>query len=255
MASVHPYRAGYRVLPDLKRISLDDVLDVTPAERERLLKEKALAGQSQTCLVEHECSPELKRDVARFLKENSPCPLGKTESLDELVALIPEDLAIHCRDDDRDWMSYGAVFLPSGWLPEAIIGKSFHEIHLPVEPAGMNLVQSSKLVDTMIDAGPFERFVWSPIFEERLNGHPSHSKARFNPLAPHLYVKVERQVTVGFPEHDAALFLITQRLIPEPEIDKPALREALLGMTLPQRVYKAIENDFEDLVEWLERSE
>ena len=110
-------------------------------------------------------------------------------------------------------------------------------------------------MQTIIHGGPFERFVWSVIFEPRLNGHPRIPKRTFDPDHPVVFVKVERQITVGIPEHEAVLFLFKQSLIPEADIDKPALVRALNSMTLPQRRYKDMDGCFEELVAWLAKGD
>jgi hypothetical protein len=100
----------------------------------------------------------------------------------------------------------------------------------------------------MIRSGPFERFAWGVQFGPRLDGHPDRPTARFDPADPRVFVKVERQVTVGFPEHDAALFLMRAHLLGEEEIDRLALAEGLLQMSPEQRRYKGVGERFEDLI-------
>ena len=193
--------------------------------------------------------PEIYAAVCGFLVEHYPTPLELPHDFRSIAMQIREDLVIHRLDETRDWMAVGHVCSPSGWRPERKIGRPLAEIHAPV--AGMDLRNSRKLVESMIYSGPFERYVWSILFEGRMNGHPSRPKKPFDPADPQVWVKVERQVTVGFPEHQAALFILAQSLIPEPEIDKPALVRGLRQMTHDQRGYKCLATCFDPLVEYL----
>ena len=146
-------------------------------------------------------------------------------------------------------MAYGHVCFASDWRPEEKIGLSFREVHVPVP--GMNLAASDRLVHAMIHAGPFERFVWSVVHEPRLNFHPRFPKRRFDPAAPCVYLKVERQTTVGFPDLGAALFSFRQHLLGMDDIQIPALIAALERMTPPQRAYKGLTDSAEPLIAWL----
>jgi hypothetical protein len=60
-----------------------------------------------------------------------------------------------------------------------------------------------------------------------------------------VWVKVERQIIYGFPELEAALFIIRPYLV---DPDLPHLRNAILSMTPEQRAYKHIPDEF---VAWL----
>ena len=103
----------------------------------------------------------------------------------------------------------------------------------------------------MVYSPPFERYVWGLIFEDRVSGHPNYVKKSFDPEFPKLWVKYERQVVVGFPDILSSLFSICQYLIPEDQIDKSALRSSLELMTIDQRVYKGLNNNFEELLLYL----
>ena len=149
---------------------------------------------------------EAIRDAAcRFLVEHYPIPLDRPHTLDGLAMQIQEDLAI-VRARGRDWVAAVHACFPSGWRPEEKVGQPFAALHRVVP--GMKLDNSAQIVEAMIRSGPFERYAWGVQFEPRMDGHPSHPKAPFDPTAPRIFVKVERQVTIGFPEHDAALFLM-----------------------------------------------
>ena len=246
----HPYRDGYKLTPQLKAISHEEIFSGTQPERNRLIAEKQKIPEDQVWLVEENCPQSLKRDVLTFLIESVPDTLFAAYSLTELAPQIAEDFVIHRQADGRDFMSFGAVMLPTGWRPDEKVGKTFREIHTPIPE--MPLQQSASLVDAIIHSGPFERYVWGVRFSERFNDHPDQPPVRWNNESPRVLIKLERQVTVGFPEHSAVLFLIRQTTIPQDEIDKPALARTLRAMSDDQLAYKGIDLDMTSLLNWLD---
>jgi hypothetical protein len=140
------------------------------------------------------------------------------------------------------------VCFASHWLPEDKIGKSFDQTHQPVP---MNLKNSKKIVDAMIHSGIFERFVWSVIYEKKYNFHPRLTHKEFDKNNPQVLLKVERQITVGFSEHDFCLFILRQYIVEEDKIDKKLLSQVIKNMTPEQKKYKGLDN-CEDLINYLE---
>lgn len=246
----HPYKEGYSLLPKLKRIDKEDVFKPTFHDLWHYREQKKEAVKNQCVYVERHCSEEIKKEVTFFINDYYPHALAEPHVLSVMAMQMQEDLIIHRMDDERDWMALGHVCFPSGWEPQYKVGRRLEEIHAPIP--GMRLDNSRKLVEAMVTAGPFERFVWSVIFENRINGHPRKPKKKFNPDDPEVFVKVERQVTVPFPEVKAALFLLRQYILTEKELDKPALIKSLNEMTPEQRSYKGVDRHFDDLVKYLE---
>ncbi|MCA8999169.1 MAG: DUF3445 domain-containing protein [Planctomycetaceae bacterium] len=251
MATPHPYRNGFSVLPNLRRIGVDEVFQTTADELPKFRKLKQEAMPLQQWHVEQDCSEEIVAAVREFFLEHSPHPLDRNGTLTELSQSVAEDFIVHRRQNEKDWMALGYVFLPSQWWPEQQIGKSFREVHEVVP--GMDLTASEKLVHAMIHSGPFERFLWSPLFEERLNCHPRFPRAEFDPENPVLFMKIERQVLVGFPKLEASLFILKQSLISCDEIDHSALLKTIRSMTPEQLAYKGLTISGPKLCEWLER--
>jgi hypothetical protein len=65
------------------------------------------------------------------------------------------------------------------------------------------------LVAAMIERGPYVRFVWTVSPDDRLDHHPDHAaRATWAADSAPGYLRVERQVTVPFPDVAASLFLI-----------------------------------------------
>jgi len=256
MPQSHPYRNGYSVLPKLQRIPLSAVFHTDDELRERCLKAKKEAMATQQVCVRQDLGGKAEAEIVNWIHGHYPIALNGS-TLRDFASQMSEDVIVHCLMESSDAMVFGHVCFPSGWDPVHAIGKSFEEIHQPVP--GMNLKSSRKLVETIVQHGPFERFVWSVVFDDDLNGHPSRPRAEFRPRSGHalgqqgdLFVKVERQVTVPFGEHRCALFLLQQSLIPRQEIDQVALARALRKMSDAELRYKRLDQCRDALCHWLE---
>lgn len=245
----HPYRDGYRLTPQLKKISPQDVFNAPESHRAELIAAKRQIPAEQIWHAERDCPAELKADVLRYIRSASPDRLPATESLAEIAPHLAEDFVIHRQSDGADRMVFAAVMLPTGWRPDEKPGLSFREIHHVVP--GMELSRSESLVEAVIHGGPFERYVWGVRFAHCWNDHPDRPRAAFDPAHPTVYVKLERQVTVGFPEHAALLFLIRQEILPPESIDRAALAKTLRSMTPEQIAYKGLTEHAGPLLQWL----
>ena len=226
----------YSTLPNLKKIGPREVFEKDDRESSAMRREKDEALENQNFFVEHENDPLFYDISARWILENYPRKLRSKEYLD-IAKEADEDFLIHRVVGDKDWLSSAHVCFASHWLPEEKIGKSFEQIHQPVP---MNLRNSKKLIEAAARAGIFERFVWSVVHDERYNFHPRLPYSKFDDSNPRVLVKVERQVTVAFPEHDFCLFVLRQYLIKEEDIDKPALARSIEGMTPAEKAYKGL---------------
>lgn len=190
------------------------------------------------------------------------------DGFDALACQIPEDLAVVCREGTRDWL--GAIHLCAAghWAAEGKIGKDFSEVHSPV-PGIAGITRAARaMVHAMIQKGPFVRFVWGFGSDDRLNHHPdpppgweiSEWRGRSFQNVPAgecpFFLRVERQVTLGLAESDAALFFIHVSYWDGREIrDDVAKREKLLQvlktMDEPSRAYKGLTESMDPLVRWL----
>lgn len=235
---IHPYRNGYSLKPALNK------LEVSPFVKNKYLtKTRQRATKTQTVFFEHDINEEIYLPICKYIAQETKQDL---KSFPELAYHLAEDVIIHRIQNNKDWMAAGHICLPSGWWPEEKIGKSLAEIHKPIP--GMKLDQSYKLAETMINHGPFYRYVWSVVYEAQINCHPSLPKKEFS---GNVYVKVETQHTVGFPEIQAGLFVLRQDLLYPGEIDYPALFQACKNMTDAEKEYKGIT---EELIIFLEKA-
>jgi len=244
----HPYKEGYSTLPNLKKISKSEVFEADRKESKDIQAEKAEGLKNQKYLFESQNEPRFYEICEDFILQNYPVKINSTKYLD-IAKEIDEDLIIHRIDGEKDYMCSAHVVFASHWLPEQKIGTSFEEIHKPVP---MNLKNSKKLVEAIINNGIFERFVWSVVYENKYNFHPRFKEKTFDVKEPKLFVKVERQVTVGFPEENFCLFVLRQYIIKEEDIDKKLLTKAIQGMNEEQKKYKGLTN-CSSLLEYLNK--
>lgn len=237
-----PYKQGYNVLPKLGKLN-GSYFELDKAE---FIKEKQKAIKNQACSFRHNYTKEIEETICDFISQQTGC----VGNFDELALQLKEDLVVHRFEKDKDWVCMSHVCFPSNWFPEKQIGKSFFEIHQPVPL--MRLDNSDKLVQAMIHSSPYERSVWTVIFERCINGHPIYPKKDFDSKNPEIFIRWERQVIIGFPQIESALFTIGQNIIEEDDIDKKALYLSLKNMKTEHIKYKGLEKSYEDLLTYLQ---
>lgn len=243
----HIYKNGYSTLPNLKKIKFSEVFEKSSEESSFIQEEKKKYLKTQNILHEHKNQKKFYDIAYDFIIKNYPKKIKASNYL-EAAKEIDEDLIIHRLEGEEDYMCSAHVVFPSGWDPANKIGRSFEEIHLPVP---MDLKSSKKIVNAIMK-GVYERFVWSVVYEEKYNFHPNNIKKEFDINDPKIIVKVERQVSVGFPKDNFCLFILRQYLIKEDLIDKFALAKAIENMSLEQLNYKKIKNK-KEIVNYLKK--
>lgn len=236
----------YSTLPNLKKITHDEVFERDFSESPRIQEEKKDALENQNCFFEQENDPEFYEICAEWITTHHPKKFSSC-NYEDIIREADEDFLIHRIKEDQDWLCSAHVCFPSHWRPEEKIGKSFEEMHRHIP---MNLKNSKKLVETIVRHGTFERFVWSVIHDKKYNFHPRLPYSKFDKKNPKVLVKVERQVTVAFPEKDFCLFVLRQYLIPEDKLDKNVLAKSIEGMAQEERIYKGLA-ECGDLLEYL----
>jgi hypothetical protein len=127
--------------------------------------------------------------------------------LDQIAMNVREDLAVFSIDEERNWLSYVHVLLPSGWDPSEKLGLDFTKVHGPVP--GMHEMKyetGHAIVKRIATTGPYERGNIGLHDTAALDRHPLRS-----PAPPHTnraVLRVERQTTHPLPECNASLFTI-----------------------------------------------
>jgi len=176
---------------------------------------------------------------------------------DAMCCQVQEDVAVVRRSPGRgDWIAALHLCAPSRWAAEEKIGRSWSSAHEPVPGTEKLRTVGPAIVNTMIDQRPTVRFTWGIEFDTQLNRHPEPPSAALapewntrvpRPDAPEsLYLRTERQVIWGLPEHDAAVFTIRIYHTPLSALranrgHQAALRNALLSMSPASREYKSME--------------
>ena len=185
------------------------------------------------------------------------------DPLDALAMQVQEDLTVVCRVDDKDWVCAIHLCCPHTWTAEGKIGMDFVTMHAHVP--GMNRIRRSGMVNVMVEAQGLARFVWSLSTDRRLNHHPevppgvdvdSWQEKHFDPADPRLFLRVEREVLWGFPEHDAALFALRtsfrdcEEIRREAELCEP-LCAAIESMNPEMLAFKGLAESRDDILSWL----
>ncbi|MEW6268652.1 MAG: heme-dependent oxidative N-demethylase subunit alpha family protein [Thermodesulfobacteriota bacterium] len=176
----------------------------------------------------------------------------------EIARVVQEDLVVIRRLGDGGSAAIGVhVSSPSCWRPERIHGASFGAIHGPVPDFAKRAEAERSMVDAMVERGPYVRFVWTVAADDHLDHHPEESRrAPWREDGPG-FLRVERQTTVPFPEHAAALFLIRVYLYPFASLtaeQRGVLARALELMPADVARYKSLDAVRETIAAVLERS-
>jgi len=114
-------------------------------------------------------------------------------------------------------------------------------------------VQSHKMLQSVVQKGPFTRYAWGVSTDKRLNHHPTpregvNEDEWFGRKPLHagspVYIRAERQNLIGFPEVQAFLFTIrtyfydVEELQPEEQM---ALMQSIESMSPETIQYKGLE--------------
>jgi hypothetical protein len=163
-------------------------------------------------------------------------------TLREVAEQVQEDLVIiHRGADGSDAAIAVDVCFPSDWQPERIIGADFRFIHGPVPGFADDPAQARSIVTTMIERGPYVRFVWTLKPDNHLDHHPDAGPHGTWSAEGDGFLRVERQVTVPFADIGAALFLIRTYLYAFGSLsptERNLIAQAVHTMPAPAATYK-----------------
>lgn len=202
---------------------------------------------------------------ARIALDAPNLVLPDDAGLDELAMLVPEDIAIVATEGTRDWFAYGNLCAASHWAVGEKIGKSFVGLHEEVPGFSRTAAVAEKMIEAMVQRGPFVRFVWGVESDDRANHHPeappgwdqAEWRGRRFAETGRFFVRVERQCLHPMPEVRAALFTIrlswwsTEEILANEALRRP-LEAALCGMSKAEREYKGVDKEFEALMRLVE---
>lgn len=233
-------------------------------EWERYLRAKlAVRPERHRVLADDETQRAAHRSVltwmARVLEREHP-GLSKVHepSYGALSALVQEDFAVVQRSEQANTVIAAFVSFPSGWRPERISGTGFKQIHAPVPNFAERDDAVASMVDSMVERGPYVRFVWTIAADEELDHHPEEGRRAGWRVDGRGWLRVERQVTVPFPDVAAALFLIRTYLYPFDSLtaeQRHTLATALEAMPATIAIYKGLGDDVRRIAARLLRNE
>ncbi len=257
-ARYFPVSAGsYRMLPGLRHFGTDfgngerDRMFYQrddEAERYRLAKQ-TLAAERNFALDETDAQREAHAAVlawmADTIRREHPGVVSKEGQTYESIALaVQEDFAVIQRlPGDADRTIAVSVASPSGWRPESIAGASFRQIHRPVPGFGDVDAANDSMLTSMIERGPYVRFVWTVTADDYLDHHPELGTRKAWSEDGEGWLRLERQVTVPFAAVGASLFLIRTylyRFETLSEQQRRALATALEQMPADVAAYKGL---------------
>ncbi len=183
--------------------------------------------------------------------------------LDALSSQVQEDIAICQLQEDKDWMAAIHLFSPNHWDARDKIGRPFDAVHAIVPGMEKTIQHYPKILQSIVHKGPFTRFAWGMSTDARLNHHPEPPPG----VAHHywygrkigegdydIFIRVERQSLVGFPETNAFFFAIRTFFYPMNDLnaqEKKALYTAVETMSEKSLRYKGLLGKVESLKEKL----
>ena len=280
MPLYEPWRGGrYDVRPNLHALGRDfgngpfdhhvfqfaaDAPAVLRAKRDATTLDPASASLRSNfdAPTRHAASELIRRHLPAFdASQPSPPPSrergergnGPGEDLHDLAARVPEDLAVVRLDraTGRDWVAALEVCHPAGWSPRDKIGQSFAALHAPVAGGEALRTKATHYVHAMCAAtGGLVRFGWGLQFDADLDNTPGRPRADFDPAAPRVLARVERQTIHGLCGGTAALFTIRTYLYDVADLSADSRRDlaaAVASMSPAARLYKAMPRDTRSL--------
>jgi hypothetical protein len=164
------------------------------------------------------------------------------DEFDALARALQEDFCVlGAGDDYAGRAALIDVRFPSGWRPERLRNASFLATHAPVPGFPGDAQAAQSMVRTMIERGPFVRFVWTLSPDARLDRHPDTIGPASWQQPEGVFLRVERQVTVPLTAAGAGLFLIRVYVYPFGELtaeQQTCTLAALAAMSDEIRTYK-----------------
>jgi dimethylamine monooxygenase subunit A len=171
---------------------------------------------------------------------------------DALCSQVQEDLAVCQLEGEKDWMAAIHLCAPNHWAASEKTGRPFDQVHAPVPGMEKTMLHYFKMLSSIVQKGPYTRFAWGISTDERLNHHPI-APTGLDPVFwkgrsvdadhPELFLRVERQNLIGFPDVSAFLFTIRTYFYPLLDLEqeeKLALLDAVQSMSPAALAYKGL---------------
>jgi hypothetical protein len=169
---------------------------------------------------------------------------GARDEFDALARALQEDFCVLCAGDDFEGRATLLdVRFASGWRPERLADADFRTIHGPVPGFVDHEDVARGMVRTMVQRGPFVRFMWTISPDDQLDHHPDATGRESWEYAAGIWLRIERQVTVPLPAANASVFLIRTYHYSLAELaneQRAQLYAALEQMPSAVRTYKGL---------------
>ena len=264
--ALHEYAGEANLSPALREAALSFIARTLADESGGVMTWDGVSFRNT--LLGWEAGLDLRRgSIESLSRSHAPlshlaADLEPLNALDMLGLSTQEDLALIARGPGGDWLAATHVLSPQHWDPRDKLGRDFVHVHTPVAGSGPMNASAARLVDAVIDRGPFVRFAWGVSVGDRLDHHPAAppdcdraESTRFSPDGA--FLRVERQTLTGFPGADGALFTIRPYTYPLREAVRTpeqarALAAALRSMTPDQVEYKGLGTLLDNLLGWLD---
>lgn len=187
-----------------------------------------------------------------------PAGVDRREAWWALSAAVQEDLVVMHRGPAAGEPILMHVSFPSAWRPERVAEADFQAIHGPVPGFVDTAAQAVSMFDSMVERGPYVRFVWALVADDVLDHHPDEGGARrWGPDAAG-WLRVERQITVPFAAAEASLFIIRTFVTPFAALageERAAIGAAVEAMPDVVRRYKGMAGNEGHIAAALRRAE
>jgi hypothetical protein len=217
-------------------------------QRERYLAAKRAVRPERYGLLERDDTDRaIHAHVFAWMKQTLAAEHGDLAAhagdYETLALSIQEDFAVVRRCDADSEILALYVGLPSGWRPERLLGASFAAIHGPVPSFADSAATNESMVRSMVERGPYVRFVWTVCADDFLDHHPEEGQRLAWDESGVGWLRVERQTTVPFAPLGAALFLIRVYVYPFTSLSdeqRAVLATALELMPPEVQAYKGL---------------
>ena len=179
---------------------------------------------------------------------------------DALCSQVQEDVAVIQLTSESDYLAAIHLCSPNHWSPAEKIGRPFDTIHRPVPLMESSIANYRKILNSIVvKQYPFTRYAWGIGTDDRLNHHPitpvdqdpEQWQGRFQPGKDiPLFLRVERQILIGFPQINAVMFTIRTYFYNIDTLsinEKQKLLEAIQSMPMESLLYKGLNTWVDEL--------
>ncbi|HVJ65779.1 MAG TPA: heme-dependent oxidative N-demethylase subunit alpha family protein [Bdellovibrionota bacterium] len=206
-------------------------------------------------------------DLDRTRSQLNSFAVEAVDLFDALAMQVPEDLVVQgCADDySQDECQQVHLCHANGWSAEWAIGKSFDAIHARVPRIETIIRDTAKILRAIVESPAVMERIGAVNFRTsaQLNRHPEiPEEKRHVPFHhrdnAHLYLRFERQCTVGFAAEKAFLFTIrTYRTQLDPGMPLDAWKSFVQAMAQSSdgtNPHRFLASNRDELLRWIQSS-